>query len=105
MKPTMFISSVISNIRLPKRRLEAVANCSGNPKHNIRVENSELAGYEKLDWKFLTASGNGNVEMVLSNKGNNKIICTEIPAMAYFLAVCTRRQSAYYKFEFGISLS
>jgi hypothetical protein len=69
------------------------------------VENIELRGYEKVDWKFLTASGKGIVEMVLSNKENNKIICIEIPATVNFLVVCTRRQSGFYKFESGISLS
>ena len=105
MNPTMFISSAMSNISLPKRNPEAVANWSWNPKHNILAENFELAGFEKLDWKFLTASGHGSVEMVVSNKENNKIICIEIPATANFLAVCTRRQSQFYKLEFGISLS
>ena len=105
MNPTMFISSAMSKISLPKINPEAVANWSWNPKHNILAENFELAGFEKLDWKFLTASGHGSVEMVVSNKENNKIMSIEILATANFLAFCIRRPSESFKFESGISLS
>lgn len=104
MKPTMFISSVMSKISLPQRKLEAVANCSRSPKNNLHRDIS-LTGYEDVDWKFLTASGNGNVQMVFSSMQDNKVLCVEIPAAANFLAVFTKGQTEYYKFEFGISLS
>lgn len=105
MKPTMFISSVMSKISLPQRRLEAAANCSRSPGQNTLHRDLSLKGYENVDWKFLTVSGNGNVQMVFSSKQDNKIICVEIPAAANFLAVFTKGQSAFFKFEFGISLS
>lgn len=105
MKPTMFISSVMSKISLPQRKLEAAANCSRSPKQNTLITDIRMKGYEDVDWKFLTVSGHGNVQMVFSSRRDKKIICVEMPAAANFLAVFIKGQSAFYKFEFGISLS
>lgn len=105
MKPTMFISSVLSKISLPKRRLEAAANCTRDSRNNTLIKNIKLDGYENVEWKFLTVSGSGSVELVFSNKHKSKMVCVEIPALANFLAVCIRGDSENYKLEFGISLS
>ena len=103
MKPALFVSSVMSNIKLPKRKLECFANSKSEPVHF--TGNLPLSGYENLSWQFLNTSEKGSVEIVLSNKENNKIICLEIPATADFIAVCTKGRSGSFELESGISLS
>lgn len=106
MKPSLFVSSVISNINLPKTKLEGAANNSKKSDLNVPpANNSDLPGYESIVWQFLKTRVAGSVQMVLSNKQNINLICLAIPAVASFLAVCTKGQSQNFEFEFGISLS
>ena len=106
MKPSLFVSSVISNINLPKTKLEGAAN--NNKKSDLnapQANNSDIFGYESTVWQFLKTRVTGSVQMVLSNKQNNSLICLAIPAVANFLAICTTGRSGNFEFEFGISLS
>ena len=106
MKPSFFVSSVMSNINLPKTKLEGAAN--NNRKNNLNRpfrNNYDLPGYESIVWQFIKTTGTGNVQMVLANKQNNNVICLAIPAIANFLAICTKGRSGNFGFEFGISLS
>ena len=103
MKPTLFVSSVMSNIKLPKRKLESFANC--NKKVDTFPDNLALQGYENISWQFLNTSEKRNVQIVLSNKEDKRVICLEIPATADFLAICTKGHSGSFELEFGISLS
>ena len=106
MKPSLFVSSVMSNINLPTKKLEGAANnYRGNNLNRPFANNFDLPGYENIVWKFIKTRGTGNVQMVLSNKQNNNLICLAIPAVANFLAVCTKGPSQNFEFEFGISLS
>jgi hypothetical protein len=106
MKSSLFVSSVMSNINLPKTKLEVTANNYRKNDLNRRSpNNSDLQGYENIAWQFIKTRGTGNVQMVLSNKQNNNAICLAIPAIANFLAVCTQGRSGNFELEFGISLS
>jgi hypothetical protein len=106
MKPSLFVSSVMSNINLPKTKLEGAANNHRENNLNRPLPNDfDLPGYESIAWRFIKTKGTGNVQMVLSNEQNNNFICLAIPAMANFLAVCTKGRSENFEFEFGISLS
>ena len=106
MKPSLFVSSVMSNINLPKTKLEGAANnYKANNVSSPSVNNSDLPGYESIVWQFLKTRVTGNVQMVLSNQQNNNLICLAIPAVANFLAVCTKKSSENFELEFGISLS
>ena len=106
MKSSLFVSSVVSNINLPKTKLEGAAN--NYKKNNFTrpfANKFDLAGYESIAWQFIKTTGRGNVQMVLSNEHRNDVICLAIPAMANFLAICTKGRSENFEFEFGISLS
>lgn len=106
MKPSLFVSSVMSNINLPKTKLEGAANnYRKNNLNRLYGANFDLPGYESIVWQFIKTTGTGNVQMVLANKQNNNVICLAIPAMANFLAICTKGRSGNFGFEFGISLS
>ena len=106
MKPSLFVASVMSNINLPKTKLEGAANNhrKSNLNHHF-ANNFDLPGYESKVWQFIKIRGTGNVQMILSNKQNKNAICLAIPAIANFLAVCTKGRSENFEFEFGISLS
>ena len=104
MKPTIFISSVKSDVSLPKRNLEAIANY-GRSKHNSAARNAELRGYENVSWRFLNGLGTGNVWLTLLNKQTNKVVQCEIPVSSSFMVVCTKSPDENYKFQFGISLA
>jgi hypothetical protein len=106
MKPSLFVSSVMSNINLPKTKLEGTANNYRNNNLNrLFANNFDLPGFESIVWQFMKTIGTGNVQMVLSNKQNNSVICLVIPAIANFMAVCTKGCSGNFELEFGISLS
>lgn len=103
MKPTLFISSVMSNIKLQKEKIECFAN-SGR-KVDTFPHNLPLPEYESISWQFLNTSEKGNVQIVLGKEEDNKAIYLQIPVAADFLAVCTKRRSGSFELEFGISLS
>lgn len=103
MKPTIDLSSVRSDIKLPKRNLEAVANCSRTP--GISISDCDLPGYENIAWRFLNALGIGKVQMTFVDRRNDKFIYREIPTSASFIAVCTKAPSERHKLNFSISLS
>ena len=104
MKPTILISSVKSDINLPKRNLEVIANYSKSIP-DIVPGDFELLGYENVSWQFLNALGTGNVWITLLNRQSNTVVQREIPISARFMAVCTKSLPGKYKFQFGISLS
>lgn len=104
MKPTILISSVKSDISLPKKNLEAIANYSGS-KFDIASGDFKLPGYENVSWRFLNALGIGNVWVTLLNRKTNKVVQREIPVSASFMAVCTKPAARNPKFQFAISLS
>ena len=104
MRTKLFISSVKSNINLPKEKLEQIANHQAGSNGAFN-NNFVLPGYESIAWQFLNTYGSGNVQMVFSNGNNNEIICLEIPTSADFLAFCTKGNTGNFQFEFGMSLS
>ena len=104
MKSTAYISSVKSDISLPKRNLEAIAD-NGGSKHDSSTANVKLRGYESVSWRFLNALGIGNVWLTLLSRQTNKVVQSEIPVSGSFMAVCTKSPGGNYKFQFAISLS
>lgn len=104
MKPTIFISSVKSEINLPKRNLEAIANNSKS-KNDIASGEFKPSGYENVSWRYFNALGVGRVWVTLLNRQSNKVVQREIPVSASFIAVCTRSGGGKYQLQFSISLS
>ena len=104
MRSTIYISSVKSDISLPKRNLEAIADYGGSGHRNARA-NAELRGYEDVSWRFLNTLGTGNIWLTLLNRQTNKVVQCEIAVAGKFMAVFTKSPAGNYKFQFGVSLS
>ena len=94
----------MSDVRLPKRNVEVIANCD-RIKHGILNNESGLPGYENISWCFINALAVGNVQITLKNKLKNRFTYREIPATANFMAVCTKAPSENYELKYIISLS
>ena len=106
MEQSLFVTSVMSKINLPKTKLENDLNRHDrfSPDDAGFVDN--LPGYENLSCRSVFTPVYGDVEIVFVNRPENKIIYIDVPVTTGFWVTCTKRNDERsYKFAFGVSLS
>ena len=103
MQPSPRQTSVVSKVKLPEERLEYFFNERFEPHKEDR--HSNLKDFSNLNWCSTEAPAHGTVQIVLSNRRTNRILCAEIPVKTYFLVTATRTNNQPCELTFGLSLS
>lgn len=106
MKQSIFVASVVSNLDLPRTKLEEFVNKNKNDRSGRWTNsNIQVPGFENKSWRFVNSLVHGTVEMVFGKDNSDHIICIEIPVAAAFVAVCTKGSYANYELDSAVSLS
>ncbi len=98
------ITSVTSNVNLPKEKLENFIN-NDKKRDKISFDNAFLPNLENISLYSVYTPVSGDVKIGFANKRNGDLVTYNVPVETWFLVTCTKRKFGSYKLTFGVSLS